>query len=213
MICTSIAYKSFEECREILSGEMCAELRLDLLDLTREQVSDLFSLPVKIVATCREGHYSVEERRIMLETAIKSGASYVDIEMEMPRTLRKNLVTLAGLHQCRVIVSYHNHTSTPGLKELKKIVGECRKSGADIVKIACKVNGQDDLAKLLALYVYGNDIIAIGMGEEGFITRLAAPLLGAEFTYASADRNSNTAPGQMTSNEMRKLYEQLGINF
>jgi len=211
MICTSIAYKSFEECREILSGEMCAELRLDLLNLTREQLLDLLSLPVKTVATCREAHYSDEERQNLLETAIKGGASYIDIEMEMPRKLRKNLVTFARLHQCRVIVSYHNHTSTPGMKELKKIIGECRKSGADIVKIACKVNGQNDLATLLALYVYGNDIIAIGMGEEGFITRLAAPLLGAEFTYASADRDSNTAPGQMTSAEMRKLYEQLGV--
>jgi len=212
MICTSIAYKSFEECREILSREMCAELRLDLLDLSQDQVRDLFSLPVKTIATCREGNFTDENRQIMLETAIRSGASYIDMELEMSRRLRKNLIKFAGLHQCRIIVSYHNHTSTPGFKELKRIVKKCRKAGADIVKIACMVNGQNDLAKLLALYVYGNDIIVIGMGKEGLITRLAAPLLGAEFTYVSADRDSNTAPGQITGHEMRQLYKQLGIN-
>ena len=212
MICTSIAYKSYEECREILSRETCVELRLDLLDLTPEQVGTLCSLPLITVATCREGSYSDEEREILLQTAIKNGAGYVDIEIEMPRKIRKNLVELAKIHQCRVIISYHHFTRTPELAELKQFVKKCRKAGADLVKIACKVNNKDDVAKLLALYVYGNSIIAIGMGKEGLITRLAAPFLGAEFTYASSDRESNTAPGQITGDEMRRLFEQLGYN-
>lgn len=212
MICTSIAYKSFEECREILSREACAELRLDLLDLNEEQVRELFSMPARTVATCRSCHFSDEKRRILLETAIINGATYIDLELEMPAGLRQNLIELAKVHQCTVIISYHNYDNTPSLPELNRIIKRCRKVGADIVKVACKVNQQRDLKSLVALYAGDDRILAIGMGEEGLITRLIAPFLGAEFTYGSADTDSNTAPGQITSYEMRKLYEQLGIN-
>lgn len=211
MICTVIAYKSFEECREILSREMCVELRLDLLDLTEEQVEELFSMPSRTVATCRPGHFSDEERRILLETAIRNGATYLDVELEMPGKLRQNLINLARAHQCTIIISYHNHNATPPLPELNRIIKKCSKAGADIVKIACKINQQSDLANLVALYAGGNRIIAIGMGKEGLISRLAAPLLGAEFTYASADDDSTTAPGQMKSDDMKVFYEQLGF--
>jgi 3-dehydroquinate dehydratase-1 len=212
MICTVLAHKSFEECRDILSREACVELRLDLLDLTQEQVGDLFSMASRTVATCRPGHFSDEERRILLETAVMSGASYLDIELEMPSALRHNLIKLAEAHQCRIIISYHNHKITPPLPELNRIIGKCRKAGADIVKIACKINRQRDLANLLSLYAGGHELIAIGMGEGGLISRLAAPLLGAEFTYASADDDNATAPGQMKSDDMKMFYKQYGIN-
>ncbi|KPK87935.1 MAG: hypothetical protein AMS27_00855 [Bacteroides sp. SM23_62_1] len=212
MICTVIAYKSFEECREIISREQCVELRLDLLDLTKEQVEELFSLPSRKVATCRPGHHSDEDRQVLLETAVRNGATYLDIELEMPGRLQQNLIKLAKIHQCKIIVSYHNHDGTPPLAELKRIIGKCRKAGADIVKVACRVNNQHDLANLVGLYAGEKGIIAIGMGKEGLISRLVAPLLGAEFTYASADATSATASGQLKSDEMRVFYEQYGLN-
>lgn len=212
MICTVIAYKSFEECRDILSHETCAELRLDLLDLNEEQVRELFSMPSRTIATCRSCHFSDEKRRILLETAIISGANYVDIELEMPDKLRQNLIELAKSHHCIIIISYHNYDNTPTLPELKRIIKNCKEMEADIVKVACKVNHQRDLANLVALYAGGDKIIAFGMGEEGLITRLAAPLLGAEFTYASVDDDSATASGQMKSDDMKLFYEKYGLN-
>jgi 3-dehydroquinate dehydratase len=50
------------------------------------------------------------------------------------------------------------------------------------------------------------------MGIDGLITRLAAPLLGAEFTYAAADNNSKTGPGQVTGKEMKSFYRILGYS-
>lgn len=211
MICTVIAYKSFEECRDILSRETCAELRLDLLDLNEEQVRELFSMSSRTVATCRSCHLSDEKRRILLETAIISGATYIDLELEMPAGLQQDLIEFAKTHRCTIIISYHNYDNTPSLPELNRIIKKCRKIGADIVKIACKVNQKHDLANLVALYAGGGRIIAFGMGEQGLITRLAAPLLGAEFTYASADDDSATASGQIKSDDMRLFYEKYGF--
>jgi 3-dehydroquinate dehydratase-1 len=210
MICICIAYKSYDQCRRILNRAELAELRLDLLNLSRNQVSRLFSLPVKKIATCREGKFSDNERMDLLETAIVSGANYVDIELEMQERMRKHLIRLAKENKCKVIVSYHNFEVTPSLSELRSITKKCRESGADIIKISCQVNNADDSANLMSLYSKEKDIISFGMGVNGLITRLAAPLLGAEFTYAAADKESKTGPGQVTGKEMISFYRMLG---
>ena len=210
MICTVIANKNYDQCRRILRHADCAELRLDLLDLSNGQVKRLFSMPVKTVATCREGKYSDNDRMTMLETAILSGAGYLDIELEMPDRMKESLIKLAKDIDCRVIVSYHNYTSTPPLKKLRSIIDECRDARPDIVKIACQVTKPDDVANLLSLYTFEKNIIALGMGLDGLITRIAAPLLGAEFTYATVDKDNKTAQGQVTVKEMKTMYRILG---
>jgi 3-dehydroquinate dehydratase-1 len=210
MICTSIAYKNYDQCRRILKREECAELRLDLLNLTKDQVKRLFKLPVITVATCREGKYSDKDRMSLLETAILNGASYLDIEIEMPIRMRKSLLSLAKANNCRIIISYHNFSLTPTLSELRSIIKKCRLAGADIVKIACQIRKTGDVANLLSLYSFEKDIISFGLGLDGLITRLAAPLMGAEFTYAAVEKNIKTAPGQITGKEMRVFYRMLG---
>jgi len=189
-----------------------AELRLDLLDLNKNQVIRLLRLQSKIVATCRAGKFSDSERMELMETAISNGAAYVDIELEMPARMRERLIGMAKGRGCKVIISYHNFETTPQPPELMDIIKNCRASGADIVKIACQVNDSDDSANLMSLYSKEKNIISFGMGVEGLITRLAAPLLGAEFTYAAADNNSKTGPGQVTVKEMGSFYKILGFD-
>lgn len=210
MICIVVANKNYDQCRRILRYAECAELRLDLLDLTRDQIKRLFTIPVKTVATCREGKYSDSDRMEMLGTAILSGAAYLDIELEMPSGMKESLIKLAKENDCRIIVSYHNFNSTPPLNELRSIINKCRDVGGDIVKIACQVINADDVANLLSLYTFEKNIIAFGMGLDGLITRIASPLLGAEFTYATSDKDNKTAPGQVTVKEMKSFYRILG---
>ena len=52
-------------------------------------------------------------------------------------------------------------------------------------------------------------MIALGMGKKGKITRLAAPLLGAPFTYASPAAGSETGPGQLEMDTLIKIYSLL----
>lgn len=210
MICTVIANKKYDQCRRILRYAEYAELRLDLLELTRSQVKKLFSLPVKTIATCREGKYSDADRMDILETAVQSGASYLDVELEMPARMKKSLIKLAREKGCKIIISYHNYSLTPPLTELKSIINKCRETGGDIVKIACQIVNAEDVANILSLYTFEKNIIAFGMGLDGLITRIAAPLLGAEFTYAAVDKVNKTAQGQVTVKEMKSLYRIFG---
>ena len=49
--------------------------------------------------------------------------------------------------------------------------------------------------------------VVIGMGEMGRITRIMAPYLGAEFTFASPTHGGETAPGQLNYGQLKDLYK------
>jgi 3-dehydroquinate dehydratase-1 len=81
--------------------------------------------------------------------------------------------------------------------------------GADIAKLATFSKSKADNARLLSLYSNDKPIVALGMGETGKITRLMAPLLGAEFTFAAMDDGQPTAPGQITYSNMKEILNKL----
>jgi 3-dehydroquinate dehydratase len=47
------------------------------------------------------------------------------------------------------------------------------------------------------------------MGKEAQITRIAAPLLGAPFTYAALESGRETAPGQLDKDTLAALLKLL----
>ena len=98
MICTSISNKGYEEILDILASpatEM-AEIRLDLCQLSDEQIEDLFgNSDTPLLATCRIATLGSEreaERRLSL--AIRSGARFADLEIEAPVQMSKNFQKL-----------------------------------------------------------------------------------------------------------------------
>ena len=95
------------------------------------------------------------------------------------------------------------------MRELEQILTWCFESKADIAKIACKAHSPEDAARLLALYSFGRPLISIGMGDAGKITRIAAPLLGAPFTYASAEDAKKTAPGQIEAEKIDTIIKMI----
>ncbi len=52
----------------------------------------------------------------------------------------------------------------------------------------------------------GKRLVPIAMGESGKITRILGLAHGAAFTFASLDPGKETAPGQITADEMTHLY-------
>jgi len=55
-----------------------------------------------------------------------------------------------------------------------------------------------------------NPLVSFAMGKPGIWSRLLAPFYGARFTYASLDRGLETAPGQPSISELRRIYEMVG---
>jgi 3-dehydroquinate dehydratase I len=198
MICVSLAEKDPAKCLESLEKIEMAEIRIDLSEFTDEAISRVFSVRKKLIATCRPGKYTDTERMDKLKIAIRSGATFVDLEYEAPAEFKSAMIQYAHRHQCDVIISYHNFESTPELDVLEQIMNNCFKQGADLAKIATTVKVNRDNSKILSLYKAPGRLVAIGMGDLGKISRIVAPFLGAEFTYASLTDDAVTAPGQIS---------------
>jgi 3-dehydroquinate dehydratase I len=209
MICASIAEKSVDLCIEWLNKVDMAEIRIDLSEFNNDEIRKVFSQKKKIIATCRPGKIKTEDRLEMLKTAIESGATYVDIEYEATEDYRNALIEFSHNHQCDVIISYHNYDKTPELEELEEIVRDCYARGADLAKIATHVNVNRDNSKILSLYKAPGRLVAIGMGDLGRISRIVAPFLGAEFTYASLTEGSATAPGQISFIKLHQFIRDI----
>jgi 3-dehydroquinate dehydratase-1 len=209
MICVSLAERNIEKCIESLDKVEMAEIRIDLAEYNNEEIRKLFSLRKKLIATCRPGKIKDEERVEILKIAIESGATYIDIEYEAPESYKNDLIAFAHKHGCDIIISYHNYERTPELEELEQIVDNCYKRGADLAKIATHVNVNRDNSKILSLYKAPGRLVAIGMGDLGRISRIVAPFLGAEFTYASLNDKEATATGQISYEKLNQFIREI----
>jgi 3-dehydroquinate dehydratase-1 len=205
MICVSLAEPSLAACLAALKGLDFAEIRLDMMKLMLEEIPRLFSGNRTLIATCRPGGRSDEERKRLLTKAIASGAAFVDVEIESETTYREEIVAKARSHGCRVIVSHHDYERTPERPALEACVSACFEAGADIAKIACMIRSDRESARLLALLDTDREIVVVGMGERGKLTRILAPLLGSPFTYASLSQSKETADGQIDRKTLREL--------
>ncbi len=211
MICVAISDKNPENCLAVLDKVEMAEIRIDLTEFGVKEIEKVFAHSTPAIATCRPDKMGKARQLELLSAAIRSGAKYVDIEIEAEAAQRDALIKVAHENGCKVIISYHNFEETPGLKELYQIVDRCYELGADVAKLATMAKTRQDSARLLSLYSIDKPLIALGMGEAGKITRLMAPLLGAEFTFAAMDEGTATAPGQIPYTHLKKTLDRLKI--
>ena len=210
-ICVSLGGMPFERCLQLASAWPLVEVRLDLIhQIDPEKIELLAGQCRQWIATCRPGNLTDDGRFELLKAAIRSGATYVDIEYEAESAYHQLLINLAGKHQCKVIISYHNFESTPDADILNRIIRHSIVMGADFVKLAVTANFPADSARIMSLYEQHEHLVAFAMGEAGKITRIAAPFLGAAFTFASVDEAHLTAPGQLTASQMDEIYRILG---
>jgi 3-dehydroquinate dehydratase type I len=159
------------------------------------------------------GKYWVNERRRvgMLEEAMDLGVDFVDVEIRTERSLLQKLI--ANKKRTQVILSFHDFQGTPSLKELKRICDRMTRWGVDIVKIVTFARSWEDNLLMLSLIPYarkrGQEIVAFCMGEKGRMSRIFAPLMGAVWTYTALNKNRTSAPGQLTIQELKKIWEKL----
>jgi len=153
---------------------------------------------------------SEEERLKYLETAIKLGVQYIDIE-------RKYYYPFEKSGNTKIIVSDHYFDNALLPEELSEIYWDMAKKGADIIKIAMAPKDyKDNLIMLNMIFQskrLGKDMIGICMGNNGIITRILGPVYGGYLTFASLD-GQTSASGQIEfqdlSIKMRRastLYE------
>lgn len=231
MICTSLQHKNLDALFEALETTEMAEIRLDRCPLSLEEIEGLFgSSDVPLVATCRIAEvladmqradgipdtekgrreqqiraYDITERR--LTKAVEAGAAYIDLEMEAPAPMSKRLRKAAQENGSIVIRSYHDFDGTPSREKLAETAAQCREFGAEVIKIVTTARCAADAQTVLSLYDDFDRLIAFCMGEAGRQSRLDCLAKGAPYTYVALTEEEATAPGQWTTESMKKaLY-------
>jgi 3-dehydroquinate dehydratase I len=160
----------------------------------------------------QRGRFSgTEEERIhLLRKLAEARPMLVDIELH---TLKKNdsLADYLESASIPVLVSWHDFEKTPSNDELSSILTEMR-IFSTYVKVVTTAKSVHDSLRLMGLYenAVGLHPIIFAMGEAGIITRVLSVLYGAPYTYAALDKA--VAPGQMTLDQMRNLYDGIKDN-
>ena len=223
MICVSIQEPSFERCKEMMlslaakGSDRIAELRADLCRFTPEQVSLLVAANPHTIVTSRVESDNPSLSFNRLCAAIEAGAEYIDTELEYPDDLQLQLRNRARSAGTKLIVSWHNFSATPPLKQLLEVYHSCAEKGADVVKIVTTANSLIDATRTMRLYrsvarlprKRGNrpPLAAFAMGSAGKFTRYLSLKLGSPLSYTYPDGAKATAPGQYSESQLAALLE------
>jgi len=193
-----------------------AEMRLDYLE--KPDLKKVFrTLPGPVITTNRAaaegGRWSDSEadRRALLAEALTYGVQALDVEFSTEAAWRRELYARRG--QTRLILSWHDFTGTPETAALDHIFSDMLAQEADVLKLVTQARTPEDNLRVLTLipraHAAGKDIIAFCMGPLGKWSRMAAAFLGSFITFAPFNPKQASAPGQVTVNEMRRLWKML----
>jgi 3-dehydroquinate dehydratase/shikimate dehydrogenase len=193
-------------------GSDLVECRLDYLSTPPdgEQLTNLFAdAPLPLLVTCRPqrqgGRYAGPETRrlALLQAAARHPAvAFVDVEAD---SFSRSPESLDGFPPQKVILSHHDFARCPA--DLDAIAARLDASPAAISKIAFAASRpQDALRALDLLRSARKPTLALAMGEAGLLSRVLAKKFGAFGTFASLAAGRESAPGQPTLAEIKRLY-------
>jgi 3-dehydroquinate dehydratase type I len=192
------------------------ELRLDYLEQPDLQRL-LRDRPGQVIATNRlqsEGgrwRGSEPARRALLEEALGYGVDFLDLELATDPAWRREVWSRRG--STRIILSWHDFSGTPDASRLEEVLQEMLAAEGEILKIVTQARLPSDNLRVLSLIpqarAAGKEIIAFCMGPLGKWSRVVAPYLGSFLTFAPFSKKGASAPGQMTVNEIRRLWKML----
>jgi len=164
-----------------------------------------------VIATCRRvvngGKFkgsSAAQLDILLKAA-DIGFQLVDIELQSAQVLKPAELTDLK-DRVGVILSFHDFKAT---KKLEETFAEMRRYPADFYKVVSTATTLSDnvqMMKFLQAHSAQHEMVGLCMGEQGLISRVLGVRAGSVFTFGSATRGEETAPGQVTAGELRDTY-------
>lgn len=224
-LCVAVQARSaaelLERAQAVLADCRFFEFRLDSLPkpaAALPRIKEFLSArrDVSAIATCRRqangGSFtgSLTAQLDILHKAAECGCHIIDLEIESaegarPAQLARFRAALRAAGAA-LLISFHDFTRT---KNLDHAAGRIEAFQPDFMKVVSTARSlSDNLAvlRLIESRSLSTHIVAIAMGEEGLVSRVLGPREGAAFTFASADADLATAPGQVSARTMLDLY-------
>src|ERR1700689_2164500 len=164
-----------------------------------------------VIATCRRvasgGRFrgSIASQLDILAKASAIGCQLVDVELSTAQKCKP-----AQLQKLRsrsaLILSYHDFRGT---KKLDETLEKLRAFPADFYKIvgtATTLSDNVTMIQFLSREADNHSLVGLCMGEQGIISRVLGVRAGSVFTFASVGPGEETAPVQVTAQELRSVY-------
>jgi len=231
-LCIPITARTYDDmaadvhdaCR---AGADTIELRLDYLreynaNAIHDAIIKAHHAGAEIIVTCRiaseGGHYDGDEstRIDWLHQAGQDGADFIDCEYEAwckSPALQQKIGEICSVNKDsnrvhpQLILSKHDFEKTPD--DLDTLMTKLRAKSCHIVKMVCRAETITDALRMLDTLrepIQSHPTIALSMGEAGAMTRILAKKFDAFLTFASLTADKQSAPGQPTFADMRKIY-------
>lgn len=229
MICIPITARKINEALEqIKEAEKDAdiiELRLDYLkELTEKDLKKLLKSSKKpFICTCRKieegGLFNgTESKRIgVLKKAMKLKTDYIDLEFGTSKINKEKIHKYNKTHKTKIILSKHYFGHTPEYDDLIKLFNKMNKEKHYALKIITKANTHEDGKLIFSLLKYakrkGIKLISFCMGRMGRDSRILSMPLGSYLTFASLEDGAESAEGQISIKDLKKIYSGLRVMF
>jgi len=164
-----------------------------------------------VIATCRRaasgGKFrgSVASQLELLSKAGAAGCQLLDVELQTALKCKgEQLQKLRS--KAALILSFHDFHAT---KKLDETLERMRHYPADFYKVVSTATTLSDNVTMMKFLEKESDrhaLVGLCMGEQGIISRLLAVRAGSAFTFAAVSPGEQTAPGQVTAQELRNVY-------
>lgn len=113
----------------------------------------------------------------------------------------------------KIITSYHNYQETPDTQDLERITEDMEYYKPEIYKVSTFCKTEEDSLKLLTLLLKLKEekkkFLIFGMGDLGKMARIYGALWGNEFNFAPSSENEESAPGQLTKNQLERILAEI----
>jgi 3-dehydroquinate dehydratase/shikimate dehydrogenase len=226
-VCVAVAASEpnelVEKAEGLIRDNPFLEFRLDYISkpaLALPKIKHFLEIHsgITVIATCRRlasgGKFrgSIASQLDILAKAAAAGCQLLDVELQTaqkckPEQLQK-LRTRAAL-----ILSFHDFRGT---KKLDGTLEKMRQFPADFYKVVSTATTLSDNVSMIQFLGRESDnhsIIGVCMGEQGIISRVLGVRAGSVFSFAAVSPGEETAPGQVSAQELRSVYriEQLDV--
>jgi len=219
-VCVSVigsdAAEMVEKAETLVRDNSFLEFRLDYLSkpaLALPKIKRFIEAHPRtvLIATCRRaaagGKFrgSMASQLDVLGKAAAVGCQLLDVELPTANKCKPEQLQRLR-NRAALILSFHDFRATRKLEEtLEKMLA----FPADFYKIVSTATTLSDnvtMMKFLSREGDKHSLICMCMGEQGIISRVLGVRAGSVFTFASAGLGEETAPGQVTAQELRTVY-------
>ncbi|MCK8624818.1 type I 3-dehydroquinate dehydratase [Apilactobacillus sp. M161] len=203
------------------------EWRIDCLT-TMPSLSDLLQIlnelttlvdPIPIICTFRTmqegGQQPLSETQyleLLNGLAADDNVAILDVEINHNIVALQQVVHKLHAHQAIALSSFHSFETTPEQVFMQNTLKRMQRIDADIFKLAVMPNTKMDVIKLMeftqiASIRYPNPIVTMSMGKLGQLSRIAGIVTNSAITFASMDKQSASAPGQMHIEQLKNIFK------